>query len=163
MCLFSSNNFLNIKFANIYFENCLITSQNYEKIEKKKVLLDYGGFNIGKALHVGHVRSLNIGRSLKKCLEFVGYDVNSDIHYGDWGVQMAQIISYIEEENIYNLINSFSKEIIEKGNCEKSQDYLINCLIRMNEPISLFFDNVIVNHNDFTIKTNRLKLLNNLK
>lgn len=100
VCLFSSNNFLNIKFANIYFENCLITSQNYKKIEKKKVLLDYGGFNIGKALHVGHVRSLNIGRSLKKCLEFVGYDVNSDIHYGDWGVQMAQIISYIEEENI---------------------------------------------------------------
>ena len=100
VCLFSSNNFLNIKFANIYFENCLITSQNYEKAEKKKVLLDYGGFNIGKALHVGHVRSLNIGRSLKKCLEFVGYDVNSDIHYGDWGVQMAQIITYIEEENI---------------------------------------------------------------
>ena len=100
VCLFSSNNFLNIKFANIYFENCLIKSQNYEKIEKKKVLLDYGGFNIGKALHVGHVRSLNIGRSLKKCLEFVGYDVNSDIHYGDWGVQMAQIISYIEKENI---------------------------------------------------------------
>ena len=104
VCSFSSNNFLNIKFANIYFENCLITSQNYEKIEKKKVLLDYGGFNIGKALHVGHVRSLNIGRSLKKCLEFVGYDVNSDIHYGDWGVQMAQIISYIEngylEENL---------------------------------------------------------------
>ena len=100
LCLFSSNNFLNIKFANIYFENCLITSQNYEKIEKKKVLLDYGGFNIGKALHVGHVRSLNIGRSLKKCLEFVGYEVSSDIHYGDWGVQMAQIISYIEEEKI---------------------------------------------------------------
>ena len=49
---------------------------------------------------MGHVRSLNIGRSLKKCLEFVGYDVNSDIHYGDWGVQMAQIISYIEKENI---------------------------------------------------------------
>ena len=78
----------------------MITSQNYEKAENKKVLLDYGGFNIGKALHVGHVRSLNIGRSLKKCLEFVGYDVNSDIHYGDWGVQMAQIITYIEEENI---------------------------------------------------------------
>ena len=100
VCLFSSNNFLNIKFANVYFENCLVTSQNYEKIEKKKVLLDYGGFNIGKALHVGHVRSLNIGRSLKKCLEFVGYEVSSDIHYGDWGVQMAQIISYIEEEKI---------------------------------------------------------------
>ena len=68
----------------------------------------------------------------------------------------------IKEENIYNLTNSFSKEIIEKGNCEKSQDYLINCLTKMNEPISMFFDNVIVNHNDYTIKTNRLKLLKNL-
>ena len=100
ICSFSSNNFLNIRFSNIYFENCLTAKQNYEKAEKKKVLLDYGGFNIGKALHVGHIRSLNIGRSLKNCLKFVGYDVKSDIHYGDWGVQMAQIISYIEKENI---------------------------------------------------------------
>ena len=100
ICSFSSNNFLNIRFSNIYFENCLTAKQNYEKAEKKKVLLDYGGFNIGKALHVGHIRSLNIGKSLKNCLKFVGYDVKSDIHYGDWGVQMAQIISYIEKENI---------------------------------------------------------------
>ncbi len=73
-----------------------------------------------------------------------------------------RVFNTIEEENIYNLTNSFSKEIIEKGNCEKSQDYLINCLTKMNEPISMFFDNVIVNHNDYTIKTNRLKLLKNL-
>ena len=45
----------------------------------------------------------------EKCLEFVGYDVNSDIHYGDWGVQMAQIISYIEKENINQV-----EKILEK-------------------------------------------------
>ena len=73
-----------------------------------------------------------------------------------------RVFNTIEEENIYNLTNSFSKEITEKGNCEKSQDYLINCLTKMNEPISMFFDNVIVNHNDYSIKTNRLKLLKNL-
>ena len=68
----------------------------------------------------------------------------------------------IEEQNIYNLSNSFSKEIIKKGICEKSQDILINYLIKMNEPISLFFDNVIVNHNDYNIRVNRLNLLKNL-
>ena len=73
-----------------------------------------------------------------------------------------KIFDTVEEENIYNLTNSFSKEIIKKDTCEKSQDFLINCLIKMNESISLFFDNVIVNHNNFNIKINRLKLLKNL-
>ena len=68
----------------------------------------------------------------------------------------------IEEKSIYNLTNSFSKEIIKKGICEKSQDVLISYLIKMNEPISLFFDNVIVNHNDSDIRINRLNLLKNL-
>ena len=68
----------------------------------------------------------------------------------------------IEEEDIYRITNSFSKEIIEKGICDKSQDTLINYLIKMNEPISLFFDNVIVNHNNHNIKRNRLNLLKNL-
>ncbi len=68
----------------------------------------------------------------------------------------------IEEENIYNLTNTFSKQIIEKGICEKSQEALIESLIKMNESISLFFKNVIVNHNDYNIKINRLSLLNNL-
>tara|TARA_B100000963_G_C22143000_1_gene458334 strand:- start:52 stop:561 length:510 start_codon:yes stop_codon:yes gene_type:complete len=68
----------------------------------------------------------------------------------------------IEEENIYNLIKSFSREICKKGMCEKSQDLLINSLIKMNYPITIFFENVIVNHDDKTIKTNRLNLLKNL-
>ena len=57
---------------------------------------------------------------------------------------------------------NFSKEIIKKGFCVKSQDILINYLIEMNEPISLFFDNVIVNHNNYNIRVNRLNLLKNL-
>ena len=73
----------------------------------------------------------------------------------------TKVFDTIEEQNIYNLSNSFSKEIIKKGICEKSQDILINYLIKMNEPISLFFDNVIVNHNDYNIRVNRLNLLKN--
>ena len=72
------------------------------------------------------------------------------------------IFDTTEEQNIYNLANAFSKEIIKKGVCENSQEVLINFLIKMNQPISLFFDNVIVNHDDHNIKTNRLNLLKNL-
>ena len=67
-----------------------------------------------------------------------------------------------EEKEIYNLTNYFSKEIVERGMCEKSQDILIKHLIKMNKPISLFFDNVIVNHIDPNIKVNRINLLKNL-
>ena len=74
----------------------------------------------------------------------------------------TKVFDTIEEQNIYNLSNSFLKEIIKKGICEKSQDILINYLIKMNEPISLFFDNVIVNHNDYVIRVNRLNLLKNI-
>ncbi len=68
----------------------------------------------------------------------------------------------IEEENIYNFIDSFSKEIKKKGICKESQKVLITSLIKMNESISLFFDKVIVNHHNYNIKTNRLNLLKNL-
>ncbi len=74
----------------------------------------------------------------------------------------TKVFNTIQEQNIYNLSDSFSKEIIKKGTCEKSQDILINNLIEMNETISLFFDNVIVNHNDSNIRVNRLNLLKNL-
>ena len=74
----------------------------------------------------------------------------------------TKVFDTIEEQNIYNLTNSFSKEIIKKGICEKSQDILINNLIKMNDPIISFFDNVIVNHNDYNIRVNRLNLLKNL-
>ena len=68
----------------------------------------------------------------------------------------------VEEENIYNFVNFFSKEINEKGGCDKSQNILIKSLIKINDTISLFFDNVIVNHDNYNIKKNRLNLLKNL-
>ena len=66
----------------------------------KKIIIDYGGPNIGKPLHVGHLRSLNIGRSIKKLNEVIGNDVVTDIHLGDWGMPVAQIITYCELNNI---------------------------------------------------------------
>ncbi len=72
-----------------------------------------------------------------------------------------KIFETIEEKNIYNHMNSFSIVMEEKGFCVKSQDVLIKSLIKMNQSISLFFDNVIVNHEHDNIRINRLILLKN--
>ena len=57
-----------------------------------KVLIDFGGPNVAKAMHVGHLRSSLIGDSLQRVFRFAGYDVIGDIHFGDWGTQMGQLI-----------------------------------------------------------------------
>jgi arginyl-tRNA synthetase len=79
--------------------------------EEKTVIFDYGGANIGKSLHVGHIRTLNIGRSLKNIYEIAGYKTISDIHFGDWGMPIGLILAYIENQNID--INEVSHKSLE--------------------------------------------------
>lgn len=62
----------------------------------QKIILDYGGPNIAKPLHVGHLRTAIIGEALKRLFKFLGHDVIGDIHLGDWGLQMGMIISECE-------------------------------------------------------------------
>lgn len=57
------------------------------------VVLDYGGMNVAKAMHVGHLRPNVIGDALKRMARFAGYNALGDIHMGDWGLPMGQIIS----------------------------------------------------------------------
>ena len=57
------------------------------------IILDYGGPNVAKPLHVGHLRSAIIGEALKRILRGAGHTVHGDIHLGDWGLQMGQLIS----------------------------------------------------------------------
>jgi arginyl-tRNA synthetase len=61
-----------------------------------KIILDYGGMNVAKAMHVGHLRPNVIGDCLRSLLRFAGYDALGDVHLGDWGLQMGQIISEFE-------------------------------------------------------------------
>ncbi|MGF1543939.1 MAG: arginine--tRNA ligase [Parvularculaceae bacterium] len=61
----------------------------------ERIVLDYGGPNVAKPLHVGHLRSAIIGEALKRVLRAVGHDVTSDVHLGDWGLQMGQLISEV--------------------------------------------------------------------
>ncbi len=58
----------------------------------KKILIDYGGPNVAKPLHVGHLRSAVIGESIKRILRAAGHEVLGDVHLGDWGLQMGLII-----------------------------------------------------------------------
>lgn len=58
----------------------------------KKIIIDYGGPNVAKPLHVGHLRSAIIGESVKRIARFMGHEVIGDIHLGDWGLQMGLII-----------------------------------------------------------------------
>ncbi len=64
----------------------------------QKVVLDYGGPNVAKPLHVGHLRTAVIGESLKRLMRLAGDTVTGDIHLGDWGKQMGQLIMQVKQE-----------------------------------------------------------------
>jgi arginyl-tRNA synthetase len=66
----------------------------------KTMLIDFGGANIAKPMHVGHLRSSIIGDSLQRLYRALGWTVVSDVHLGDWGLQMGQLISQIEIDGI---------------------------------------------------------------
>ncbi|MTI49139.1 MAG: arginine--tRNA ligase [Firmicutes bacterium] len=60
------------------------------------IIIDYGGANVAKPLHVGHLRSAIIGESIKRICKFVGHNVIGDVHLGDWGLQIGMVISELK-------------------------------------------------------------------
>ncbi|MFC4892674.1 arginine--tRNA ligase [Pseudofrancisella aestuarii] len=69
----------------------------YSKEEQpKKIILDFGGPNVAKPMHVGHIRSTLIGDCLQRLYKFCGDEVVSDVHLGDWGTQMGMLIEEIK-------------------------------------------------------------------
>ncbi len=63
----------------------------------KTIVVDYGGANVAKPLHIGHLRPAIIGESLKRLYKFMGYHTIGDVHLGDWGLQMGLIIAELQE------------------------------------------------------------------
>lgn len=89
--------FINISFKDeFYIElvNKMLKDieSNIDKHEKKKIFMDYGGANIAKTLHVGHLRSADIGEALKRLTVALGYDVIADVHFGDIGRQSGMVV-----------------------------------------------------------------------
>ncbi|MFI3173110.1 MAG: arginine--tRNA ligase [Eubacteriales bacterium] len=95
--------FINIKLAESFvatYINEMRVSENLgvEMPEHPEtIMLDYGGANVAKPLHVGHLRTAIIGESLKRIAKFMGHNVISDVHLGDWGLQMGLIIVELQE------------------------------------------------------------------
>jgi arginyl-tRNA synthetase len=117
--------FLNLSLNHVYLmKNLTNTQSDFENEQKDKIIFDYGGPNIGKPLHVGHMRTLNIGRSLYNIHSFIGNEVVSDIHLGDWGMPIAQIITYLEKEDleIHDLDSSQLEIIYPKASEEYKQN-----------------------------------------
>lgn len=95
--------FLNVKLKNSYFSEIFEKFFNderlgIEKFERRKIVFDYGGPNIAKPLHVGHLRSAVIGETIKRLSKFMGDEVVSDVHLGDYGLQMGLTIAQIMDE-----------------------------------------------------------------
>lgn len=87
----AANGFLNLSLADRDISQKLT---NRPRIRKQySVLIDFGGPNIAKEMHVGHLRSLVIGKCLYNVARHCGYTVVSDIHYGDWGLQMGLLLA----------------------------------------------------------------------
>lgn len=95
--------FINITLSDEFladYLNQMKTKENYgceKDPNPQKILIDYGGPNIAKPLHVGHMRSAIIGESIKRLLRFCGNDVTGDVHLGDWGTQMGLIIAELKK------------------------------------------------------------------
>ena len=88
---------------------------NIDKKDKRKVIIDYGGANVAKALHVGHLRSANIGEAIKRLSRLLGYEVLGDAHLGDYGRPLGFVV--LEIQKMYPELPYFDKDY--KGNYEE--------------------------------------------
>ncbi len=95
--------FINIRVSGEFLSDYITRMESDEKLgctmpqEAETIVIDYGGPNVAKPLHVGHLRSAIIGESLKRMFRFLGHTVIGDAHLGDWGLQMGLIIEEVKE------------------------------------------------------------------
>ncbi len=92
--------FINLDLSDSALTGLLAAPQTGSASNGKTLLIDFGGFNIAKPLHVGHLRSTIIGDCLQRLYRANGWKVISDVHLGDWGLQMGQLISEVELRGI---------------------------------------------------------------
>jgi len=149
----TDNGFINLSFdTEELFKSIKNTRDEFKTLNPEKIVIDYGGPNIGKPLHVGHIRTLNIGRSIYNLHSFISNEIKSDIHLGDWGMPVAQIITYIDENNLeINELTSDDYQIIYP---KASMEYKLNEEFK-NKAKSI---NKLLNEND-EIVINKWKII----
>ena len=95
--------FINLKLSDSFLQSYLeqMRAEDSFGVEKigagQTIVVDYGGANVAKPLHIGHLRPAIIGEALKRLHKFFGYETIGDIHLGDWGLQMGLIIAELRE------------------------------------------------------------------
>ena len=95
--------FLNLKVQESFVKDYLAGMRTEDKFglempkNPSEIIVDYGGPNVAKPLHVGHLRPAIIGESIKRIARYAGHDVTGDIHMGEWGLQMGLIITELRE------------------------------------------------------------------
>ncbi len=95
--------FINLKLSDAFLKNYLEEMRTAPDFgvakpgEGKTIVVDYGGANVAKPLHIGHLRPAIIGEALKRLHAFLGYNTIGDVHLGDWGLQMGLIIAELQE------------------------------------------------------------------
>ncbi|MGF7056442.1 arginine--tRNA ligase [Brassicibacter mesophilus] len=97
--------FININIKDSFLAECINEMYTRKKLgydeepNPKTIIIDYGGANVAKPLHVGHLRAAIIGESLKRISKYVGHNVIGDVHLGDWGLQIGMVISELKRRN----------------------------------------------------------------
>ncbi len=95
--------FINLKLSDRFLQNYLEAMRTAPDfgVEKlgagKTIVVDYGGANVAKPLHIGHLRPAIIGEAMKRIYKFMGYNTIGDVHLGDWGLQIGLIIAELQE------------------------------------------------------------------
>ena len=95
--------FINLKLSDAFLRSYLEEMRTAEDFGVEKIgagqtcVVDYGGANVAKPLHIGHLRPAIIGEAMKRLHQFMGYNTIGDIHLGDWGLQMGLIIAELQE------------------------------------------------------------------
>lgn len=103
---FARPGFINLTLSNKFINNKLKDMYNNEKFDiklpdkKETYFLDYGGPNVAKPLHVGHMRTAIVGESIKRIINYFGHKTISDVHLGDYGLQIGEVIYGIKEQNL---------------------------------------------------------------
>lgn len=92
------------------------------------IIVDYGGANVAKPMHVGHLRSAVIGEAIKRLYRVQGHNVIGDVHMGDWGLQMGHLISELEVE----------QPNLPYFDANKSKDYPANSPVAMDDLARLY-------------------------
>jgi len=97
--------FINLKLSGAFLRDYLEGMRTAEDFGVEKVgsgktaVVDYGGANVAKPLHIGHLRPAIIGEALKRLHKFMGYNTIGDVHLGDWGLQMGLIIAELQDRH----------------------------------------------------------------